>query len=825
MPLLEFPRRPSAIASARSGLTGLALLSVRHWAPTWGLLFTLGFHSGIRVAKLFPEIPALPPFAGFTWLACLFPLGLVRTSGPGRVGLLWSALFVLASVQGQAAGRAMERREVCRFPQPWSPALVRQWEGPALLRITSWPELRSEGTWKAAARLVAFPTAEGPASPRRGQGVQLRATGGVPAPGDLLFGSLVLRVPPSGDLPGMFSERTFLAGRHLQWNGQMAPGDSLQITPPPLRAVRDGLAAFRDHLARRLGELLPGPEGDLAAAILLGRRSAGSRESARPFASLGLSHLFAVSGLHVGVLLALVLLPASALALSPTSRWWLLALFLPPYALLTGLPGSVVRAAGLVLLATLGRVLGRTVDPLHLLGLLFWANLQWEPAQVLDTGVLLSYGAVGGILLWPRVRGEALSNLVSRGQQLTDAFQVSLSAQWATLPVVAASFGRISLFSPLANLVAIPLFALAVWATVGGLLLPGWSGEGLATWAWLIFRSLSGAVLWLQDTPGGASLGLPDPGPIQLLAWLLVSLLLAFILSRTRLGSHRFRASLVAGLALLSVVGLYSLSPYRLPFASSPRVWQFDVGQGDAALVQFPDGWRGWIDTGGCWQTSTGRDQGPMQRDLLPWLERHGITSFSAVLLSHNHLDHTGGFRFLPDDEATMQFFGAGGSGPPGLDVKLEGKLIHRWKDWHLEILYPPRNLPEGWNENDHSMVVALRLRDRIRYLWTGDLEARGEGILVDSGKDLQVEVWKAGHHGSRTSGTPAFLEAARPRLVVISCGAGNRYRHPSHGPYTVESDTLRILRTDRRGSIEFTWNRRGEGRWRRGGSRWQGVP
>jgi competence protein ComEC len=112
-----------------------------------------------------------------------------------------------------------------------------------------------------------------------------------------------------------------------------------------------------------------------------------------------------------------------------------------------------------------------------------------------------------------------------------------------------------------------------------------------------------------------------------------------------------------------------------------------------------------------------------------------------------------------------------------------------------------------------------------MRYLWTGDLEANGEARFLGSGNAGPTQVWKAGHHGSRTSGSPPFLDRIQPRLVVLSCGAANRYGHPSHGPYVVGSDTLALIRTDRDGSLEFRWNGAGEMRWRSRAGPWQRPP
>lgn len=832
MPLLEPAGRPSATEAAKRGLSSLLQLSVRHWAPFWGLLHVLSYHGGWWAAfQLGWRVPWCAPDLGLGLIA-LLPAALALGRSPARVIAVWS-LVALAGLFGGAGARGQVlARPAWQGSSTHGLTVFRRWEGASLLRITSWPESGPGATWKCAALLVAMEPAAGE-GPRRGDGIYLRGSGRLPRPGDLVSGRFLYTLPQSGDLPGMFDERVFLGGRGLTWKArQLTEGDP-RIHPPIWRGPRRTLARLRENLVERLQRIMPAAEGQLAAAILLGRRTGASRQAAAPFAALGLAHLFAVSGLHVGVLLALIMIPARGLGLGPGQRFLLLAAILPPYALLTGLPGSVVRAAGLVLLAALAGPLGRRARPLHLLGVLFWAGLLWRPSQVQDTGVLLSYGAVMGILLWPRVRGEGLAIGMDRLKPVGEALQISLSAQWGTLPVVAASFGRISMLSPVANLVAIPLFAMAVWIIALALLLPAGLAADLAVWAWLILRCLAGAVAWLTERGISGGHGLPSPTPWAIIVWLTTSMITAGVLSRTALGENRFRSALVAILALGIVLVSFSSGPRGLLPADGPQVFQFAVGQGDAALVTFPDGWRAWVDTGENWRRADGRLQGPLDRSLLPWLERYGLRSCDTVVLTHGHGDHTGGAPFLLIENEDLQLV-FGGRADEGLDLAQRPRrpvrgqarqVLHHWEDWRLEILYPFEDAPVGLGENDRSLVVALRQGADLRFLWTGDLERRGEKLWLERNPPGPVDVWQAGHHGSDTSGTPALMECLRPRLVVISCGVENRYRHPSHGPYLVGRDTVPVLRTDRDGSLLFRWNEAGEGRWSARRGPWRRLP
>lgn len=257
---------------------------------------------------------------------------------------------------------------------------------------------------------------------------------------------------------------------------------------------------------------------------------------------------------------------------------------------------------------------------------------------------------------------------------------------------------------------------------------------------------------------------------------------------------------------------------------SQPVVWQFDVGQGDCALVSFPDRWRCLIDTGGVFGFGSGPQDGPVSRSVVPFLKRGWVTGLPLVVLSHGHLDHTGGVpalngafrveRWLTGGKADADIAG----GHPGgvIEPLLDSRVLHRWQEWTLEAVVPLGGGPAEFHENDRSLVVVLRRQGNPCLVWSGDLEKAGEGLLLSQGLGPgRTQVWKAGHHGSDTSGSPAWLADLSPQLILVSCGVGNRYGHPSHGWYVTAGDTVPVLRTDLEGAVELRWDRRGGVSWR----------
>ncbi len=235
-----------------------------------------------------------------------------------------------------------------------------------------------------------------------------------------------------------------------------------------------------------------------------------------------------------------------------------------------------------------------------------------------------------------------------------------------------------------------------------------------------------------------------------------------------------------------------------------------DVGQGDAILFQAPDGETLLVDTG------------PRKKiaNPLPYLKEVGVTRIDHLLITHSHLDHTGGFQGIAKELPIGEFLWAGYFHPTRTGEKFLAKLkelkvpFHKLKRGdkmtlgkdgavHVTVLHPPEDMkPVDHDINNYSLVIRVSFGD-IDFLLTGDAEIKAERMVLASNLPLASEFLKVGHHGSKTATTLAFLKSVAPAFGVISCGRGNKYGHPHD--ITLEhlvDANVSILRTDDVGTI-----------------------
>jgi competence protein ComEC len=593
---------------------------------------------------------------------------------------------------------------------------------------------------------------------------------------------------------------------------------------------------IRARAERALDSGMPAREATLARGFVLGEDEGIDAATVEDFRRAGLSHLLAVSGQNVA-LLGLLAMPLLALLGMPlrTRLLWIVAA-IAVYVPLAGGGPSIVRAGVMGALTLLATFAGRRASRLYALAIAAIVTLAVDPRIGADVGWQLSFAAVLGILWIARpLRRVIASRLGSGGLRgaLAEGAAVTVAATLATAPLIVFHFGELSTVSLVANLLALPAVAPAMWLgmlTSIGAQLPGFPTAVPNAIAAPLLAYIAAVASWCAG-PRWALLEV-EMGIRGLIASYLALavavIALPALLRRHRIAALRrdpspgnpernvFQQSQSRktlhrrwGVPVVGVVLLASLVLVRLgaaagessaPPTASLRIEVLDIGQGDAILMRPASAPPVLI------------DGGPPGDGLAAKLEDAGVDSLGAAVVTHEQSDHAGGIQELLERHfpigrllyarlgrrlrAEAEAAGAGLVRVAAGDAIGSGHL-------RLSVLWPPPELldqPLGGADPNAQAVVLLARWRWFSILLTADAEAAE--VPIDPGP---VDVLKVAHHGSEDSGLGALLDRITPRLAVISVGAGNPYGHPAANTLAeLARHGVQTLRTDRRGTIEL---------------------
>jgi competence protein ComEC len=585
---------------------------------------------------------------------------------------------------------------------------------------------------------------------------------------------------------------------------------------------------IRERAEESLGRGMPAREAALARGFVLGEDDGIDAATKQHFRRAGLLHLLAVSGQNV-VLLALLATPLlAALGIPLRERMiWLLAL-IAAYVPLAGAGPSIQRAAVMGAAGLVATLAGRRSSRLYALLLALIVTLAVDPGVAADVGWQLSFAAVAGIfVLAGPLRDWFLARLGGMGEPgrgasfghwrraIAEGAAVTIAATVATAPLVAFHFETLSTTTLVANLLALPAVAPAMWLgmlTAAASQVPGAPVEPLNALAAHLLAYVAQVAAWCGG-PSWAEIHVHLGAGGLIAAYVGLAILIVAMAHRRRLRTPlcgekcvRRRLRPLAGV-LAVTLGLYlaqgsardllgARAHLPRPIAGL-RIEVLDVGQGDAILLRPARAPAILV------------DGGPPGDDLIAKLRQAGVERLGAVVVTHDESDHSGGIEELlgrvPVDRLVYARLGrelrrqAAATGADA--VRLAGGGALRSGRLRLEALWPSPELLAaplaGADPNTQALVLRARW-GRFSMLLTADAEA--EAVPIEPGP---VDVLKIAHHGSDDAGLGALLDRARPRLAVISVGADNSFGHPTPATLaTLAGHGVRALRTDRDGTV-----------------------
>jgi len=651
-----------------------------------------------------------------------------------------------------------------------------------------------------------------------------------------LRGNLRVSVPrsPSSSLPSrlLIGDRVRIAVRFLPFPGfRNTPGGSLELpyqiqnihrlafTKSPLLVERfargragspkRAVSALRKRLLGTISERFQDPrtdhirqEGAVLEALLLGERGHLDEKTSQEFQASGLYHLLAISGAHIAILTLFLYTLLRRLGLPEGIRCILMLFALFFFSLLVEGRPSVIRACLMASLYLVGKTLWKDVNLLNTLASAALILLFIQPATVFSLGFQLTFAATLSIILFQSRIKHFLPRLPFR---LHEVLAVTLAAQAGVLSFSVRAFHRVTWVPLLLNAAALPLVAgiMAsgyVFLFIAGLL------PGLAEPAAWPVRVLLSTLLTLARM--GSRIPLVTyrvPTPPMLVCAAYTFFLLAWRLPRYFKGQNRI-LSLGFGVSLLLLI-LHPFSPERSDLAIS----FIDVGSGDAILVEMPGRETMLVDGGGV-RVGT-FDIG--DRVVSPFLWDRGITRVDTMVLTHPHPDHSRGLQSVarnfkvgefweasiyPIETSSRQLYEQLPASTPQIRLQ-RGSIIEKG-GVRIEVLHPSdEDMGSSPDPNRYSLVLRL-IYGRTAVLLTGDITSAAEYEILEKCGEIEAEVMKSPHHGSRFSSSRPFLEAVAPRIIVISTG---RQREGLPSPETLERYVrmgIDVYRTDIHGAV-----------------------
>jgi competence protein ComEC len=659
------------------------------------------------------------------------------------------------------------------------------------------------------------------------------------SPGDRIAATGRLRTPRGYLNPGEVDRRVIAAQRGVDVELAVTSIERLGTQPDPWR--------WPDAVRRRWSSTIAAasdrrPAAAIVRGTVTGDRSAIDDATNAAWRAAGVYHVLSVSGLHLAVVALLgfaaarKLIAALGLARSrpPATYAALPALAAAAaYTAITGAEIATLRALIVVAIVVLGSAVEHPVRIADAIAAAAIVLLAHRPTSVHDPSFQLSFVAAAVLASLPPRRDRATPPPITRRIAATVARGILASA-WvtaATAPLTAAAFGQIAYGGVLGNLLVTPAIELVVIpATLLGLaataVFPAAGALGIAA-ACALTDLLDRVTRVLADlTPAIAIL---PPTPVELALW--TAAWVVPLLAVRRILRVRTAALLVAAIAI-AAAGVRVARHRALAHPGELVVTFLDVGQGDAAVIETPDGETWLVDAGGEPGLGAARGSAPGAA-VARFLTSRGRDRLDLVIVSHPHPDHYLGLLALVDRVAIdtvlvaidpaetggelasvldrLRATGARVAAPPLGLARVAGGA-------RLEVLAPryrpidPPLVAGGdpvRSVNDNSLVVAVDYAGR-RVLFLGDLEAEGEHDLAAAGL-ARADVVKVAHHGSATSSTPELVAATRASIAAISCGRANRFGFPR--AIVLDRWTragARVVRTDADGAIAVTIDRGG---------------
>lgn len=501
----------------------------------------------------------------------------------------------------------------------------------------------------------------------------------------------------------------------------------------------------------------------------------------------GISHLFAISGMHITLFSSLLLFILKYIFKNEKTRYIITILFLLFYIFLTNFSISVIRAVLLFIIIYIIKLKKWNIKTSKVILTLFIVNICLNPYIVYNVGFLFSYTISYFLNLY--------SNIINNFKNyFMKIFITSFISFLISLPIMINNFFEVNLLSPIINIIFVPFISVIIFPFT------------LITFLFPFFDKIYYVVISLMEE---LSLLLNDYSIIIILKKLSILgiifyyFLIIFVLNKMKNKRYKY-------IILIFVVIFIHTNLNKINI--NPCVTMLDVGQGDSILIEFPfDKGNVLIDTGGKYVYRNGNlESSNISKNIhIPFFKSLGIKEIDYLILTHGDYDHMGeAINLINNFKVEKVIFNCGEFNvlEHELIKVLDKKKIPYYsciKELNIDDnkLYFLNNKDYG-NENDNSSVIYTKINNH-KFLFMGDASVEVEEDLIEKYNLQDIDVLKVGHHGSKTSSGEKFINEVNPKYSIISVGKNNRYGHPNDNVLD-NLENSKIYRTDQDGSIMF---------------------
>lgn len=583
----------------------------------------------------------------------------------------------------------------------------------------------------------------------------------------------------------------------------------------------DSIRNIRHIFLQKIDDNYPPQLAPYAKALLFGDRQSFDDDIYTTYQKLGIVHLLAISGLHVGLFVGMLYYVLLRVGFTREQIYYFFLVFLPLYSLLCGANPPVLRASAMTLFLLSNSHFKLRFTSLDTLAISLFIFLLYNPYLLFHIGFQLSYIVSFSIIV--------SAQILHHTTYLQLSLNISFISMLCSIPIMTYHFYEVSIISVISNLFFVPLYSF--------IFVPLFIISFLCSYfSMFMFNIITNVLLWVVNMSENMIAWLGEFPFVTIVfgkphvLWLVGCVLsIIYLFIRWERKRSFIRAVIPIVIVLLGQI-LSSI------WNQTGEVIFIDVGQGDSILIRLPYN-RGTylIDTGGVFSFTDEewkKSKNPYEvgkKVVIPLLKSKGITELDKLILTHGDFDHIGAATELLDELRVKEIL----IPPNAWKVKEVEEIIMKSLEKNVTVRQVMAG--ESWNNrsgtfklispigtnfvaNNSSLVLHAQFGG-YTWLFTGDMEKEAEQELLNHEMKLNADVLKVGHHGSKTSTTDAFLEKVAPEYAIISVGKNNRYNHPSKEVVErLEENHVNIFRTDQHGAVhyEFT-NQRGTvlGNWR----------